>query len=312
MKIAGVNIQKGETKLINANIAKLPTRTEIDIPIYVSRATKDGPVLMISGGLHGDEINGVETVRRIIVNNYHIPTAGTVICIPIINIYGFINFSRQVPDGKDVNRSFPGSATGSLAGRVAHFLMNEVIEWIDFGIDFHTGGARINNYPQVRVNMADEKSAELAKAFAPPFIINSPYRDKSLRKEAAKKAKAILVFEAGESARLRKSAIDEGVEGAQRVMKHLKMRDSAATQNKQTVVISKSTWIRARSAGIHHSRVRNGEFVKKNELIGFITDPFGEFETEIKSHVDGYIIAINNNPVVNRGDALIHVGIADN
>ncbi|MFH6984334.1 succinylglutamate desuccinylase/aspartoacylase family protein [Marinoscillum luteum] len=308
MRIAGVEIPVGKTKKIDVNIAKLPSGTLIDIPIIVYRAPKEGPTLMLLAGMHGDEINGVEIMRRIIREKLYKVDAGTVICIPIINIYGFINFSRDVPDGKDINRSFPGSKTGSLASQVAHFMMQEIIPHIDYGVDFHTGGARINNSPQVRVQTDDAQNLELAQAFGTRFILNSPYREKSLRKEAFKHGKRILVYEGGESLRLRKSAIDEGISGMQRVMKHLKMKDSAPKPERETILINKSTWVRAKSAGLHYSFVRNGSKIIPKEILGEVCDPYGTYQVKIKSPLEGYIIAVNNHPVINRGDALFHVG----
>jgi predicted deacylase len=261
------------------------------------------------GGMHGDEINGVEIVRRFVAAGFNKPQRGTTICIPILNIYGFLLFSREVPDGKDVNRSFPGSLKGSLASQIAYHLRKEIIPQIDCGIDFHTGGARINNYPQVRaqINMAD--NLNLAKAFSPRFIINSRLREKSLRKEAQKQGKPILVYEAGESLRLRKHAIDEGVNGALRVMKALDMIDTAPEPLGSTVLIEKSSWVRARAAGLFYTTARLGSKINKGDEIGFISGPFGDFEIRIKSPMTGFIVAINNNPVVNKGDALVHIGV---
>ncbi len=311
MRIAGESIFPGEEKQINANIAKLPTRTPIDIPIIVSRSNEEGPTLLLMAGMHGDEINGVEIVRRMIVNKYHRPLIGSVICIPILNIHGFIHFSRQVPDGKDVNRSFPGTRYGSLASQIAYHLRKEILPNIDVGLDFHTGGARINNFPQIRAMLDNATNRELARAFAPRYIINSKFREKSLRREADKLNKSILVYEGGESLRLRKNAIDQGVNGALRVMKHLNMRSEAPSPDPQSILIKTSSWIRARGSGLYHSFVRPGEMVKEGQKIGLITGPFGEFELAVKSGVNGHVIAVNNNPVVNRGDALMHVGIGN-
>ncbi|MEQ9303377.1 MAG: succinylglutamate desuccinylase/aspartoacylase family protein, partial [Marinoscillum sp.] len=233
---------------------------------------------------------------------------GNVICIPIKNIYGFINCSRDVPDGKDINRSFPGSKSGSLASQVAYFLMQEIIPHIDYGIDFHTGGARINNSPQIRVKVEDPENLALANAFGTRFVLNSPFRDKSLRKEAYKLGKRILVYEGGESLRLRKNAIDEGVDGMQRVMKHLGMIAEAPESERVPILINHSTWVRAKSAGLHFGYHRNGTPVEAKEVLGTVCDPYGTYEVKIKSPIAGHIIAINNNPVVNRGDALFHVG----
>ena len=309
--IAGHSIQPGEFKEININIARLPSRTQIDTPIYVYRSMEDGPVLALTAGMHGDEINGMEIVRRIINKGHHKVKRGTTVCMPIINVYGFLNYSREVPDGKDVNRSFPGSKTGSLASRVAYHLTHEIIPFIDVGVDFHTGGAMRTNYPQVRCMMQEPKNVELATAFNAPFTIDAPFRPHSLRQTAAKKGKNIIVFEGGESLRMDFHAIEEGIQGTLRLMKHLKMIDIAPDPTEENKIVWNSAWIRARTAGIFHPHIKAGELIHKNQLVGSITDPFGEFHEEVKSTVSGYVVGLNNNPVVNAGDALLHIGMDD-
>lgn len=306
--IDGHKIARGEELQINALIARLPTRTPINIPVFVSRAKKAGPTLLVMAGVHGDETNGIEIMRRIIRNKYYKPTRGTVIAIPVFNVYGFINHSRGLPDGKDLNRSFPGSKNGSLASRVAYFMTNEILPQVDFGIDFHTGGASHNNYPQIRAHFQSEVELEMAKAFGAPFIIESPFRDKSLRKTAARAGKPILVYEGGETLRLRKQVLDVGVSGMLRLMKHLGMRDDAPEPVNDPIFIKSSVWVRAKHAGLHHAHVRNGNKIERNQNLGLITDPYGQFEKVIKSPVNGYVIGINNYPVVNMGDALLHIG----
>ncbi|MEP1033728.1 succinylglutamate desuccinylase/aspartoacylase family protein [Ekhidna sp.] len=295
----------------NIPTARLPSGTVIEIPILSYEAKAEGPTLFLMAGMHGDEINGVEIIRRIITQGLYKVSAGRVICIPVFNVFGFINFSREVPDGKDVNRSFPGSQNGSLASQFAYFLMQEVIPHIDYGIDFHTGGKQINNFPQVRAMLEDPTNKALANAFAPPFIINSPFREKSLRKESGKLGKSILVYEAGESLKLRKPAIDVGLNGMLRVMKHLGMIKEAPSPKSAPITISKSSWTRASRAGLHYAQARNGSFVKKGDIMGVISDPYGEYEKKIKATHDCYILSVNNNPVVNRGDALFHTGVVE-
>lgn len=290
------------------NIARLPSRTQIDTPIYVYRALHDGPVLALTAGMHGDEINGMEIVRRIIDAGHNRVQRGTTVCMPIINVYGFLNYSREVPDGKDVNRSFPGSKGGSLASRVAWHLTHDIIPAIDVGVDFHTGGAMRTNYPQVRCVMQEPKNVELAQAFHAPFTIDSPFRPHSLRQMAAKKGKNIIVYEGGESLRMDTFAIEEGINGTLRLMKHLKMIDWAPEAKVENKVVWNSSWIRARTAGLFHPHVLAGDLIHKNQLVGSITDPFGEFKEQIKSQVTGYVVGLNNNPVVNAGDALMHIG----
>jgi hypothetical protein len=309
VNIAGHDIKPGEFKEIDINIARLPSHTVIDTPIYVSRGLEDGPVLALMAGMHGDEINGVEIVRRILESDLHQPKRGTVICMPITNVYGFLNFSRDVPDGKDVNRSFPGSRKGSLASRVAYHLTHDVIPFIDYGVDFHTGGAMRTNYPQVRAMLNNDMNFELASAFHAPFTLDTPFRPSSLRKEASKKGKNIIVYEGGESLRFDPHAIEEGIAGTLRLMQHLRMIDWAPEPKEQNRIIWSTSWIRAKNAGLFQSIVACGALVHKGEWIGTITDPFGEFKEKVIAPATAYIIGLNNSPVINAGDALAHLGM---
>ncbi|MFN3840170.1 MAG: succinylglutamate desuccinylase/aspartoacylase family protein [Cyclobacteriaceae bacterium] len=309
VKIADHEIKPGEFKEIDINIARLPSHTQIDTPIYVSRGLEDGPVLALMAGMHGDEINGLEIVRRILDSDLHRPKRGTIVCMPVVNVYGFLNFSRDVPDGKDVNRSFPGSKNGSLASRVAWHLTHKIIPFIDYGVDFHTGGAMRTNYPQVRAVLANEKNVELANAFHAPFTLDAPFRPNSLRKEASKKGKNIIVYEGGESLRFDQHAIEEGIAGTLRLMKHLKMIDWAPEPKEENRVIWSTSWIRAKYAGLFQSTIQCGQLVHKGEWIGTITDPFGEFKQKVLATSTAYVIGLNNSPVINAGDALVHLGM---
>ncbi len=308
MKINGTEISPGQEKKIEVNIAKLPSHSSIDISITVSRSKIEGPVLLLMGGLHGDEINGSEIIRRIIERGLNKPLIGTTICIPILNIYGFIHFSRYVPDGKDVNRSFPGNKNGSLASRVAYYLMKDIIPKIDYGVDFHTGGADRSNYPQVRCMLKDPRNEELAKAFCAPFTLDSTYRPKSLRQSAAKLGKKILVYEGGESARFDEFAINEGIKGTLRLMQYLKMTETSNPPDQSNKVIKSSSWVRAKNSGVFLTNVNYGEKVSKNQIVGSLNDPFGDYKVDIKSPVSGYVIGLNHNPLVHQGDAIMHLG----
>jgi len=309
--INNIEVKPGETTSVEVHIAKLPSRTPIDILVTVARAAEPGPVLLLMGGLHGDEINGIEIVRRIIENGHHIPEKGTVICIPIINIYGFINFSRNVPDGKDVNRSFPGNKNGSLASRIAYYLMQDIIPKIDYGIDYHTGGADRDNYPQVRCLLDDPVNLELARAFYAPVTVHATYRPNSLRQSAAKLGKHVIVYEGGESSRLNEYAIAHGIAGTIRMMN--KIGNSSVPVDKPDYKNQEfwhSSWIRARTSGIFQSLVECGDEINKNQQVGTITDPFGEYRVQLKSHTAGRVIGLNNDPVLHQGDAVMHIGVA--
>lgn len=305
--VNGIKVRPGQSLNIDIAIARLPTHTLIDLPVFIRRGKEDGPVVLISGGVHGDEINGIVAVRRMLEDNLIQPLRGTVILMPLVNVYGFLSNSRTFPDGRDLNRSFPGSKKGSLASQIAYMMSSQIIPQIDYGIDFHTGGRMLSNYPQVRVDFKDKKGFELAKAFGTHFILDSPHIDKSFRKEAYKQRKHILVYEGGESMRLDDYAVEEAVAGTLRMLQFLEMVEKAP-QPKPGIILPESSWIRAKVSGIFTSNVRLGQEVRKGQILAKISDPYGQVKIPVKATHNGHVIGLNNNPVVNAGDALIHVG----
>lgn len=306
LEINGYKIGLGENKSLSLQIARLPTYTNIDLPVRVIRSKNPGPVVLLTGGLHGDEINGIEIVRRLVSNNLLKLENGSIVAIPLMNIYGFIQSVRGVPDGKDINRSFPGSKTGSLAKLVAYTIMKKIIPIIDVGIDFHTGGSSRSNLPQVRCVLNIEQNLELARAFASPVILHSNLIDKSFRKAAYKKGKHILVYETGESLRFDSNGIQEGINGTLRLLKHLEMIKEAPEPH-SSEIYERSDWIRASFAGLFQPKIKLGDWVEIKSTIGSITDPFGNEKKPLKSKYEGRVIGFNNCPVVHKGDALIHI-----
>jgi predicted deacylase len=308
MKINGTIIGLGENVRVNLNVYYLPTGAKMEIPVHVFRSKKKGPSVLFMAGMHGDEINGIEIIRNLLKEKYFQNLErGSIIAIPIVNVVSFLNSTRELPDGRDLNRCFPGTRRGSLGSRIAYDMIHKIIPQIDFGVDFHTGGHEINNYPQVRCVFDEPKSVELARAFGSPFILNSPYRDKSLRKEAANLGKSILVYESGESNRFNTIGITEGINGCLRLLKNLKMLDEA-TPKAQSITLHNSKWIRARISGLFRTTKKFGTFVEKDQVIGTVSSPYADLEKELIAPTDGFLIGINNKPVVNEGDALIHIG----
>jgi predicted deacylase len=313
LELLGQNIEKGKSYQLNLDIAKLHTRTTIQVPIIVERAKEDGPVLLITGGIHGNEINGIEIVRQFIAKKYNIPEKGTIICIPVVNVFGFLNQERQFPDGRDLNRVFPGSSRGSLASRFAYYIIKEIAPKVDYCIDFHTGGDSRFNVPQIRINQEDPESLALARVFRAPFIIGSARRDKSFRQAIHKLKKKILLFEGGKSNHLDAKVTQAGLSGAMRVIQQLNMRNFEEeltryeTSAEDPVMINDSKWIRANYSGMFHPKPILGKKVKKGSVIGSISDPFGYFERNIKASHTGYVICINESPIVNQGDAVFHI-----
>ena len=309
VELRGETIGLGESKLIKFAIDRLPTGTLIEIPVYVFNGKEKGPTVLLQGGLHGDETNSIEIIRRMLENKYFKIKRGCVIVVPVLSVFGFLHFSRDV-HGKDVNRSFPGTRSGSLASRIAYFHMKEIVENIDFGIDFHTGGGQRSNYPQIRYTEESSISKQLAKIFNAPFYFPSKLIQKSFRKEAYKNNIPIIVYEGGEALRFDEDAIREGIEGTLRVLKHFRMilKNPLAAKKKKSIYLAKRRWIRAKIAGLFNSFVHNGDKVVKDQVIGDITDTYGETSVKIKATMDGYIIAINYFPIINRGEAIFHIG----
>ena len=310
LTILGEHIKPGESKEVDFDVANLHTSSSVNVPIIIERSKKPGPTVLFTAGIHGDEVNGVEIVRQLIAKGINKPKCGTIICIPVINIFGFINLKREFPDGRDLNRVFPGNPTGSLAGRVAYKLMQEIIPYVDIIIDFHTGGSGRFNAPQLRYSKDNRALNDLAKAFGAPFVLYSKNLSKSFRTSCYKLGKPLLLFEGGKSFHIDEVVTNSGVNGSKRVLKHLGMLKStfkASNPKKECVFINESKWQRAKFSGMFKATIAIGSLVKKNDILGNITDPYGKFNHFVKSPNSGYIINVNESPIVYQGDALFHI-----
>lgn len=310
LKILGKSIIPGATKTIELKIAKLHTMTQLKIPIIVSRSVYEGPTVLLTAGLHGDELTGIEIVRQIIRKGLNYPERGTIICMPLVNVFGFVNQSRDFPDGRDLNRVFPGSANGSLASRFAYRIMNDVIPTVDYVIDFHAGGRSRFNAPQIRIEPNNKELDDLADAFSTQFLLYSNNIDGSFRSSCDKLGKKYLLFEGGKALDINTSIIEEGIKGTVRFLDKLQMLHknfSVEKPDKKMIYIENSTWIRAQYSGLLHNFTPNGTFVKEGATLGIITDPYGLVEEPILAPNDGYIICENQAPIVFQGDAVYHI-----
>lgn len=308
--IAGIEIAAGHRVTIALPVTKLYTHAPIEIPIHVVRGKHDGPRLFISAAIHGDEINGVEIIRRLLKHATLKRLRGILVAVPVVNVHGLINHSRYLPDRRDLNRSFPGSERGPLASRLAYLFMKEVVDKCTHGIDLHTGAIHRANLPQIRANLDDEVTARLAKAFSVPVLLNSTMRDGSLREAAAEKGIPMLLYEAGEALRFDEVSIRAGVRGIINVMRELEMLPQSKRKKaspKEPMVARSSSWTRAPSSGIFRPLVALGGRVEKDGLLGVIGDPFGEMEEPVHAKYAGIVIGRINLPLVNEGDALFHI-----
>jgi len=304
------SIQPGTTARLSIEVAKLHTNTPIQIPVIVSHAKQKGPTLLLLAGVHGDEINGIEIVRRIIKRGVHKPTKGTVICIPVFNIFGFLNLSREFPDGRDLNRMFPGAKNGSLASQFAYIFMEKIAPLADVVIDFHTGGSQRSNYPQTRCDFENSASKELCQAFGAPYLIHSPLLAKSVRKSLTKLGKKYVLYEGGKAHDIDDYVVETAIDGVKRVMAHLGMKklEKGIESIPNTNIIKQSKWIRASRSGMLNVAITNGKNIEKGDVLATISDPYGKFERSVKAPFKGVILNVNETPLVNKGDALFNIG----
>lgn len=320
-KIGEVEVPAGKRVTVDLPIARLATHTPMTMPVQVVHGKYHGPCLFVSATIHGDEINGIEIIRRVLKYHALKRLRGTLLCVPVVNAYGFLAHTRYLPDRRDLNRSFPGSTKGSLASRLANAFMTHIVAKATHGIDLHTGAIHRSNLPQIRARLDDPETKQLACAFGAPVAINSTLRDGSLRQAAAEKNIPMLLYEGGEALRFDEVSIRAGVRGVIRVMDNLKMirshhgarrtgKPSTRTIPKPTLVRA-TTWVRAPSSGVLRIVAPLGAHVKDGETLAIVSDPFGDNEMPVEATTTGVVIGRNNLPLVSEGDALFHLAAVE-
>ncbi|MDY0213005.1 MAG: succinylglutamate desuccinylase/aspartoacylase family protein [Desulfuromonadaceae bacterium] len=309
-EFGGVKVEPGTCASVALNIARLYTHNDMTLPVQVVNGRHAGPVMFVSAAVHGDEINGVEIIRRLLQHKSLRDLRGTLLALPLLNPYGFIHRSRYLPDRRDLNRSFPGSSKGSLAGRLAYHFMRDVASRCDFGVDLHTGSNYRTNLAQVRADLSDPPTRELAMAFGAPLIVDSTLREGSLRAAVSALGKPVVVFEGGEALYFNESAIRTGLHGILRLMRHTEMLPlRKRTARFEPIVTNKSSWIRASMSGIFTCSVRLGTIVEKHAVLGTLSAPLGDEAEEVIAPFSGIVIALLNLPLAYEGDALLHLAV---
>ena len=306
--VGGTHVGRGERVRLELPIARLATGSWLSLPVSVVNGKFDGPRLCLSAAVHGDELNGVEIIRQVLGGLNPKKLRGAVMAVPVVNVFGFIEGTRYLPDRRDLNRSFPGSAKGSLTAQLANLFMTEVVSRCQYGVDLHTGSNHRTNLPQIRADLSDEETLRLARAFGAPIILNAKLRDGSLRAAASKQGVHMLLYEAGETHRFNEDAVASGVRGVQRVMAALKMTGGREEVEPSNVLrAEKSRWLRATRSGVFRAQVGLGDAVVRSQVVGAVSDTFGESERRVRSTLSGVVIGQVTNPLVNRGDALLHI-----
>jgi predicted deacylase len=305
--IAGTTVAAGKRAKLELPIARLMSGTPVALPVLVLHGTEPGPTAWMTGAVHGDELCGVEIIRRVLNELNPREMAGTVIAVPVVNVHGFNTGDRYLPDRRDLNRSFPGSARGSLASRIAHLIMTEVVARAAVGIDLHTGSDHRVNLPQIRADLDDPATLELAQCFGAPVAIHSRTRDGSLRQAATETGSTVLLFESGEASRFDEAAIVPGVDGVLRVLAQVGITPRLVEPPTQVQFSRSTKWVRATRSGILHLDANLGDEIAKGDPVATIYDPFGKLLRAVPARTSGMIISHTQHPLVNRGDAIVHI-----
>jgi predicted deacylase len=311
LRIGETAVAPGERRVVELPVAALYTHaTPLNLPVHVVCGEHNGPRLFLTAALHGDELNGVEIIRRVLHHDALRQLRGSIVAVPVVNAFGMLQHSRYLPDRRDLNRSFPGSPTGSLAARIAYLLLEQVVRQCAYGIDLHTGSSHRTNLPQIRADLGDAETLEMARSFGVPVLINASVRDGSLRSEAMAAGVRMLLYEAGEALRYDEFAIRIGVDGIINVMRGLGMIRGRRRRAQKPFMAQSSSWIRAPSSGIVITRTKLGDHVAAGDTLAEICDPSDFFDghTEpVTASATGVVIGFTRLPLVNEGDALFHI-----
>ena len=308
IELAGTEVRPGRRGRVDLPTGTLISGSPISMGVQVLHGRREGPTVWLSAAIHGDEILGVEVIRRVLAQVDVRALGGTILAVPIVNVHGFNTGDRYLPDRRDLNRAFPGSTRGSFAARLANVLLKEVVAPSDIGIDLHTGSLGRSNLPQIRADLADERTHELARVFGTPIVIDANVRDGSLRQVATERGKTVLLYEGGEALRFDEHAIEVATQGILRVLAHLSMIEAAGVPaGEEPAVSSGSGWVRASRSGIVHTLEPLGARVERGQPVARLLGPFGERTSQLRARYDGVVIGLAQHPLVNRGDAVCHI-----
>jgi len=312
-EIAGQKVRAGTRQTVHIPVAQLYTHAEVDMAVQVVHGRRDGPCIFVSAAVHGDELNGVEIIRRLLRRKALARLRGTLLAVPVVNTYGLIAQSRYLPDRRDLNRSFPGSASGSLAARLADTFLDEIVSRCTHGVDLHTGSNHRSNLPQLRATLDDDETLRLARAFGAPVILDASTRDGSLRESVMERGIPMLLYEAGEALRFNEVAIKVGLRGVMKVMRAIGMLPplKRGHESFEPTIARKSMWIRSPRSGLLRLNVRLGDKVTRGVEVAHVADALGAEDVTVAATVSGIVIGLLRNPLVYRGDALIHIARFD-
>lgn len=314
VRVGGFRVRPGSRETVELEIPHLYTHTSMVLPVHVVHGRKPGPVLFVSAALHGDELTGVAVIHRLMQQRLLDRIRGTLLAVPVVNVYGFIHQSRYLPDRRDLNRSFPGSERGSLAARLADLFMEQIVSRASHGIDLHSGAIHRVNLPHVRANLEQPEARRLAMAFGAPVVLHSHLRDGSLREAVAQTDTPVLLYEAGEALRVDERSVRIGMRGIINVMRAISMlarSRTKPTESRRPYLSRSSSWVRAPMSGMMFLTTPLGAWVEEGESLGEIVDPFGSGRMPIAAPCSGVVIGRTQIPLTNEGDAMVHIAHGD-
>jgi len=303
----GEQVLPGERRQFQLPAGRLASGVFLNLPVEVVCGARSGPVVWLSGAIHGDEIVGVEIIRQVLNELDPAAMSGTVVAVPVVNVFGFVIESRYLPDRRDLNRSFPGSKSGSLAARLARLFMDEIVGRCSVGLDFHAGSDDRTNLPYLRGNLDDPETLRLARSFGVPIIVHNKPVKSTLRAAALKRGKRVLLFEGGEPRRFSPESVAAGIPGTLRFLAAMGIIESAPPPVGGTLVSRATKWVRAPRGGIFRLESTLGAVVRKGERLGLITDPVARDGTVVTARVSGLVLGHTVNPLVNPGDGIVNI-----
>jgi hypothetical protein len=314
IRVGEQEVPPGTRATVDLPVANLYTHTPMTMPVHIVNGRQKGPTVFLTAAIHGDELNGVEIINRVLGLSALKRLRGCLLAVPVVNVFGFLNRSRYLPDRRDLNRVFPGREQGSIAARLAHLVSTELVDKADFGMDLHTGAIDRTNLPQVRGDLENPEILRLAEAFGTPVIIDAELREGSLRHYAASRGIPTLLYESGEAMRFDELSIAAGVRGVARVLRALDMLPARTRRTPPIAPVraNTTTWVRAPVSGIVRTECLLGEKVEIGQRLATVSDPFGEVAYDVAASVSGLIIGRSTSPLAHEGDALFHLARFDN
>lgn len=304
----GEKIGLGESRNVQLAVGESYSSMAVQIQIHIRRGQKDGPVVFVTGALHGDEINGCGAIRQLIQDDDFQLLRGSLVLIPVLNLPAFERHSRYLPDRRDLNRSFPGTADGSLASRMAHTIFNEIVTRCDYGIDLHTASVRRTNYPTVRGDLTDPEVCKIAQAFGSEIVINGKGPKKSFRREACNAGCPTIIMEGGEVWKVELGIVETAVRGVKNVLSELKMLDTEIDRPTYQIIIEKSKWIRAEHGGFLHFHITPGDIVTKGQPLTTNTTILGEEQSTLYAPFNGVVMGMTSLPSISPGEPICNLG----